>query len=472
MFSREGKKRKRLFPKSNDTLNKFKKTSIENIEESADEITTTNATTTNAPITTTDETSRLNDTQPQEIDINTSKTPKIPESKVEPLLNTPVSNCKVCEITKRVRGVLTPDLKFSCNYKIWNGILDHICQQKCIEPFLLWGQTGSGKSTGLTKIANLCKLRVYLIEPSVTQTLEGLKRWLNDITGSKTLLGPRMIIIDVVEGLDTSFISIIEQFLKSHKTKLKVPIAVIIEDAYNYNLKSLINIFDLKYRCYRPSPEKCAEFAKMTFAPEKTESDLIQYAEKCNCDLRCLKNMVGFSKRPSVYTSHIHVKLIIKQYQVKVRLKNHRGFFTDINSNFTSSVFESTNKLLLGTLHIENWQKSAEKQSLLNVITDSYLNLLTTIEDAEIMAEYLLCTHEMNLMNDEFHYDSFIAGSSLKMMTNFETLVPKLTMTSKPLKKLLKPIKSAYDYQLSFSRLQSSQQILGHETFYIDRNHA
>ena len=347
-------------------------------------------------------------------------------------------NAKIAIPSKRVNGVISEALKKSGNQNVWTDLIAQF-KKKHTSPVLLWGPTGCGKTSGVKECADICGLRIYEIEPSVLDSTEDLKKWLYNISGSKTLLGPRMILVDIVEGIDASYISVFESFVKK-KTELQTPIVFIMDNAYNFQFRNFVNLIPIKLRCYRPTSSYCANLAKLTFAKQIPISVIQKDAQHCGGNLRNLK----------------------------CRLLNSGNFVFFHESDESLSLFESTNKFLTNRLDPEKWILCAEKNSLTHLIHDNYISFLSDVDKIAQMSEEL-SYNSINSFHDDLQYDIFNNGCMLRLLCDFQT-TPKMVLESKPTIKLLKPIETRDDYLHSFSRLHIPSLLVDPEKFYIDKN--
>tara|TARA_B100000945_G_scaffold271800_1_gene233928 strand:- start:3661 stop:5049 length:1389 start_codon:yes stop_codon:yes gene_type:complete len=271
------------------------------------------------------------------------------------LLEEPLSD-RIVIPSYKINGVLSEEFKY-CNGKVWIDLLSEF-KNNSHSPVLVWGPTGCGKTCGVKKISDICGLRVYEIEPSVLESTDVLYKWLISITQSKTLLGPRVILIDCVEGIDSTYISVFEKFLKKYST-FSVPIVFIADDAYKINLRSLFTLIKKKLKCFRPNIYGCVDFAKNTFAKHKTRDYIETHAKFCNGDIRNLKRRI---------------------------LNDGINTFFE-NGDDSLSLFESTNNFLIGKLPFYKWIQCSTAASLTKIIFDNYLSFLSDIDSASILVD-------------------------------------------------------------------------------------
>jgi hypothetical protein len=386
-------------------------------------------------------------------------------SKVSRLLETPPQSNNIVQPTYRVRGVLSHALKYSGNGPIWTDVMNAIDCKLC-KPFLVWGPTGVGKTFGVKDIADSCGLRVYEIEPSILSSTENLKKWLNHITQSKTLLGPRLILVDVLEGFDVSFLSIFEKFVKKNP-QMTVPVVFIADDAFDMSLKNLFAQLPTKFRLFKMNSQRCYAFAKQTFArvpPNDLSIGLMaswdeivkKACEECDGNLRNLKCRLT--------SATIQLNHYIKYGGAIPTCVSNNIYFEDMDESL--SLFETTNRFLTGYVEVNTWTQCADKATLLHLVGDNYLRFLSDMDNVCKVSEELSSSHMLSYnYHQNFDYDLMVCGLQLKNVCNFDS-VPKMTLLSKPRMKRLKSISNVHEYRHSFSRLDTSLLLLDSEIFY------
>ncbi len=379
------------------------------------------------------------------------------------LLETPQSN-NIVNPSHRIRGVLSDALKYSGNSKVWNDVMQHIEVKQC-QPCLVWGPTGVGKTFGIKDIANVCGLRVYEIEPSILDSTENLRKWLHHITQSKTLLGPRMILVDVLEGFDVSFLIVFEKFVKKHP-HLSIPLVFVVDDAYNIALKNLMSLLSVKFRLFKMNPQRCFAFAKQTFARippndvnpvvvNSWDSMVKDACERCNGNLRNLRCRLS--------SSTINFNFCFKFGGPIPHNISSNMYFESMDDSL--SLFETTNRFLLGQVDCNTWVQCAEKTTLLHLIADNYMRFLSDIDAAWEVSEQLSSSYMISYAEHQnCDFDLISCGTKLKNLCNF-TNVPRMTLLANPRVKRLKSTSTLQDYLHSFSRLDTSSLLLSSETF-------
>ena len=332
--------------------------------------------------------------------------------------------------SNRIVAPLTELLLNSGNGKAWQALHSEF-QRKKSRPVIVWGPTGVGKTTGVKACADLCGLRVYEIEPSILDSTENLKKWLTHICAQedsvRTLLGPRMVLVDIIEGFDTAYVEVFEQFLKKN-TSTKVPIVFIFDTIYNLPLKNIVSRIDKKIRCFKPYFDRCLYFAKRLNqkVPELhiSNTDLQKHATNCNGNLRTLKCLI-FNRDNTMFFS---------------------------KKDATLSMFESIQEFLTGTLDFDMWIQCSEKKSMMHLITDNYCTLVTNMEKTATMSE-LISSGDCFRWEDLENYELMQAGIGLKILWNSQKEIPKMTLGSRPHVLNLHPPQNAEEYELRASRL-------------------
>jgi hypothetical protein len=329
------------------------------------------------------------------------------------LFETPLSK-NAQEPTKRRVGVLPQHYEQNYNCKMWRDFLDHLNRKKH-QPILVWGPTGCGKTYAVKECIKACGMRLFEIEPSLLDSTEKLQKWCNNILSSKTLLGPRAIVIDVIEGFDESFIRIFESILKK-QLSFSIPLVFIADTLYNLQLKSIFGLIPVKFRILPQNDYRCAQFAKATFAKHKSIDLINKKSKGCNGNLR------------------------------KLKYKLNGIFYSDMDESL--SLFTSTQDMLMKKLSVEKWTKSAEKTSLCHLIYENYPNTIKDIEHFCQMSDTLT----LNMCNSIIDFEPYIWGAQWQLNHKDEHM--KMSMTPKIFQTAQSHLPStSEEYLLRFSRL-------------------
>jgi hypothetical protein len=318
-------------------------------------------------------------------------------------------------ITSRQYGFLRDHLKFGGNGVAWSNFIKHI-NKPSSSASLVWGPTGSGKTHGIKDCASACGLRVYEIEPSSTDGLERTKVYLNSITSSKTLLGPRLILIDVIEGFDQEFVKIFESFL-AKDVKFSIPVVFVADSIYNFALKKLFSLIPEKIRLFKPYPERCTSFAQMTFASNIDMRKIQKESELCDGNLRILK-----------------------------RSLIHKNF---CSADEYPNLFVGTTDLLLKKSSIDIWEKCGDRSSIQHLIFDNYLSWFEDLSKISDLSDFMGEKTELN----NYAQHIYEWGMYLRLYANEFTHDSRMTMNPKLPKKVIKRVNVHQDYLDLQSRL-------------------
>lgn len=347
------------------------------------------------------------------------------------LLEKPLSD-HVTTATKRRRGALPEHLHKSNNGRAWEELMVELYRGR-LGAILVWGPTGCGKTRGIKECANACGMRVFEIEPSLLDSTEALRKWVLNIVASKTLLGPRAILIDVLEGYDETYIRVFEQIL-TKQTAFTVPVIFVADSMYNYTLKSLLTLIPTKLRLFRPSIDKCVQFASMTFAKNLPKTVIEYEAQFCHGDLRILKQRLQPRQRDESYT------------------------FADAEDSL--SLFATTQDMLLGKADIERWLMCSESGSLKRLVYDNYHALSDDKMDDLYKVPELLGTNDLVDTHGMF---LCAAGLQLKQL-NVHTKIPKLTLVANPPKITRTLATTLAEHQIRASQLDMPSLLLSRQT--------
>lgn len=277
------------------------------------------------------------------------------------------------------------------NGNVWKDVHVWMKRKGPFRPGLVYGPTGCGKTCGLKEVANVCQYKIFEIEPSCVDSVPELQKWIKNITASKTLLGPRMILIDILEGMDSLYLKALEDILKKRST-FDIPIVFVTTDPYYYPLKSLVALFELKWRLFAPSVDSCINFGKIV-TPRTSFDKLRLAAEMCHGDLR---------------------RMMMQANQ-------------DTAQDQSLSLFGTTTRYLLSKCDNEHWQSCAETYSLHHLLDDNIL-FCSTFRNLVEFEEYRSACFSVR-HNDE--YKLSVCGEAFRLSCNFQHRIPKFTLKSR-----------------------------------------
>lgn len=368
----------------------------------------------------------------------------VPYNKHKSLLTDPISD-NICTATKRRKGFVPEWLRCGGNSKSWNELIEEMNKNQ-LGPIVIWGPSGSGKTCGVKDCASACGLRVFEIEPSVLDSTENLSKWFLNIVSSRTLLGPRALLIDIIEGFDESYIHLFEKILKKHKT-FNIPVIFIADSIYStYSLKKLFSLISRKIRIYTQCKEKIVRFAKMTFAHNYMMEIIDAEAEYCDGNIRKLHNRLK------------------SEYFVKLNDNNktNRSLFSLFSDDGAKSLFSSTQMMLLGKIDIEKWTMASDHNSLKRLMWDNYLSFSTNLDS---ICEFASFMSEYYVRDDDYYM--YTCGLYFKHISNIETTVPRMTLTStiKKNSQYSKKISTYNDYLMQSSFLYMPELLKDHQTY-------
>lgn len=388
------------------------------------------------------------------------------------LLETPLSENVVRASTFHGSAMLPNSLKLS-NKQTWTAFMK-ILKQKETQPIVVWGQSGVGKTFGVKQCATAMGYRVFEIEPSSLDSIYSLKKWLLHIGGEKTLLGPRIILVDAVEGIDQSYIKCIQEYLKKRSTKC-APIVFICDDIYAMSIRMFMQKIQTKLRLFRPSDDVLTNIAKNSFAKHINIKDIKIFVDHCNGNLRKLKNTL-LQWHAMQYVSHdqyikvsLHTQLVnskphtFVKTNFKTRPKLKMKHFFD-QSDVPVSIFGSTSDLIKHKCSIETWERCASLSTLEKLLHDNFCNITDDID---------LCSTITKNMSDiqsiQSDYHSFIFGSTFQLIKvqDFKlTLAPMMHINH------TKSIPSCVsEYQDQFSQLDIPKLLNDSQTCDTENNH-
>lgn len=353
---------------------------------------------------------------------------KSDQNKYSPLLDSVAESLNVCRVTERCKGMLPENLKMTSNAKAWSELM-HQFNQSRLHPILVWGPTGCGKTRGVKDCATMCGLRIFEIEPSVLDCTEDLRKWISNVTSSKTLLGPRALLVDIIEGFDQSFISVFQSILKK-EVLFSIPVVFVADSLHHLPLKNLFSLIPTKIRLFLLNPDNCVTFAKYTFAKNIPKEIVQRHAAKCHGDLRKLKNMIN------------------------------NKFYHDADASL--SLFSSTNAMLLGALSLEHWIVSAEVDSLKRLLWDNYVSFAT---DLDKISDFAMCMGTREILNDPLEFYIVSCGLHFKSLYTGTHPLPKMTLTSSIPQKRVCPVETLDDYTLQSYFLDIPKQLQSREMF-------
>lgn len=231
-------------------------------------------------------------------------------------------------------------LKLAGNLKAWQQVAQSVQQQKIV---FLHGPYGSGKTAGVHDLASShLAMRVYEINPGNTQGLDAMTRDVRHITRTKTLLGPRLVLIDDIEGYDESYVKEVLKLVKEHREG-DSSIVLTSSDMFDRRIAAFRTVDNLvRIRMYAPS-------AKNVLATFRGTS--ITNASSAVIDAIARETGGNF-------------------HQVLLRLKLH------VSSPDTHvNLFKTTDLLLQGSACVDTWSRAAEPHVMTLLLHENAPNI-------------------------------------------------------------------------------------------------
>jgi hypothetical protein len=221
-------------------------------------------------------------------------------------------------------------LKLAGNLKAWQQVAKSVQLGKVV---FLHGPHGCGKTAGVHDLATgHLGMRVYEINPGNTEGLETFTRDVRHVTRVKTLLGPRLVLIDDIEGFDECYVKAALTMVKEHSAE-DSSIVFTSSDMYDRRIAAFRGIDNVTYiRMYCPSVKNVVASVRAS-SLSNASSALIE----------SLASQTG---------GNFH--------QLLLRLRLHIASQPDVHVN----LFKTTDLLLRGEASVDTWIRAAETHSL------------------------------------------------------------------------------------------------------------
>ena len=237
---------------------------------------------------------------------------------------------------------------------------------KCVkmsphEPILVTGPSGCGKTFGVhTCATRVLGMTVYEVTPVNVEGVDRMETQIGSVRRSRTLLGPRMCIIEDIEGFDVTYIRKIVNIVRSNAKNLG-PLVIICTDPFEFAFKELREVCKVHIRIRRPT----------------TEQSIIM------CKLALPKQPNSFIERHASHASG-------NMHQLFIRLNT----FINSSPDAVVSRFETSRELICGRADVETWIRNAEPWQLVSIMFNNYLLLhdlqqhSNSLEKLELLAAY------------------------------------------------------------------------------------
>jgi len=249
----------------------------------------------------------------------------------------------------------------SGNMNAWNEFV------KCVkvtprEPILISGPSGSGKTFGVhTCTTGVLGMNKYEVTPTTVSGIDLMESQIGSVRKARTLLGPRICVIDDIEGFDVTYIRKLVNIVRTSQANVG-PLVIICIDPFELVFKELREACNVHIRIRRPNIEQIITVGKLAL-PKHPKSIIERNAAHANGNL----------------------------HQLFVRLN------TVVNSAPDAEVsrFETSRELLCGQSDVETWIRSAEPWQLISIMFNNYSMLHNlqyhqqSLDELEFLAEYI-----------------------------------------------------------------------------------
>tara|TARA_B110000046_G_scaffold167141_2_gene184578 strand:- start:3714 stop:4877 length:1164 start_codon:yes stop_codon:yes gene_type:complete len=267
-----------------------------------------------------------------------------PRPVAEPLLDAiPVKRRE-----RRRRGDMPPFLAHGGNHKAWKSVAQAILSGK-LATIMLYGPHGCGKTRGVHDMAlNHLGMTVYEVNSSNVEGIERFGRDVRHVTRTKTLLGPRLLLIDDLEGFDESYITKAVELIRERKEG-DGPIVITCHNIFDRSLLKLRALTLQKMRMYDPGPHAMASAVRTI--TNHAHGLVLSYAHECR--------------------SNYH--------QLFLRLRTHAQSQTDKRVGF----LETTQALLKGQTSTCNWMRAGEPLMLVVLLHENAMAIAARGEETD-----------------------------------------------------------------------------------------
>lgn len=334
--------------------------------------------------------------------------PSADRPRAEPLLE--VVPTKVKE--RRRRGPIPPFLVHGGNHQVWKSVAKLISTEK-VATILLHGPHGCGKTRGVHELAlSHLGLTVYEINASNVEGVERLAKDVRHVTRTKTLLGPRLLLVDDLEGFDETYVDKVAELLKA-RVEGDGPMVITCHNPFDRSLVKLRALTTMhRVRMYDPRPEAMAAAVK-TIA-NYPHSVVLRYAAECRHNY----------------------------HQLFIRLKVHAQSEADIPVGF----LETTQALLKREVDVDTWKRVNETPILVALLHENAPAIAGRgrgEDELERCASFLDCVSLTAHLPAEARAD--VVGRSAQLAL-FTREVPSLRLSKAPI--AVKPDRTSWKHAL------------------------
>jgi hypothetical protein len=253
----------------------------------------------------------------------------------------------------RRRGSMSHFMLNGGNTRAWESVVKSITTTR-LATIMLSGPHGCGKTFGVHELAQRhLGMSVYEINSSNVEGIEKFARDVRHVTTTKTLLGPRILLIDDLEGFDETYIAKAVDLLKERKEG-DGPLIMTCHNIFDRSLVKLRPLELARIKLYQPRVRDMTNALK---GLTNHSSGLIgQYAQEC--------------------AGNFHQLMLRLKTHVQSRLDGHVG------------LFETTQDLLRGKADIDNWLRCGEPRILTSLLQE---NAMSIAQRGDAETELLRC---------------------------------------------------------------------------------
>ena len=149
------------------------------------------------------------------------------------------------------------------NVKVWQRLLD-IMRGKKNNLIMLHGPHGCGKTRGLIEVCNTTLgMHVYEVNAANVIGIEETVKKIVSVCRTKTLMGPRVALIDDIEGFDETYVTAFTSMIKKRHEDDGI-LVITCCDPYTRSIVGLRSITTMeRLRFYEPSSKAMASAAQL-----------------------------------------------------------------------------------------------------------------------------------------------------------------------------------------------------------------
>ena len=300
---------------------------------------------------------------------------------VEPLLDA----IPMKKREQRRQGAIPPFLVHGGNHKTWQSLAKTILTER-LATILLHGPHGCGKTRGLHDLAmHHMAMTVYELNASNVEGIERFAKDVRHVTRTKTLLGPRILLIDDLEGFDESYIAKTVELIKGRKEG-DGPLVITCHNIFD---RALVKLRTLPLQCFR------------MFEPRPRDM------------VAAVKTIVNCS--PSLiadYAEESHNNY----HQLLLRLRTHAPSHTDERVG----LFETTQSLLKRQTAPDRWQRVGEPHTLIALLHENAMVIAargTEHDELERCARFLDAVSATACLPTETHVEVIGQTAQIELHT-------------------------------------------------------